>query len=391
MPRKICVVTTSRADFGPLSSVMCSIRDDPALRLQVIVSGMHLMPSFGNTWREIEQSHLRINARVPMPMAGKSPLDNLKAMGTGLRGFSDSLAELKPHILVLLGDRTEILMPALAALVLGVPVAHIHGGELTEGAIDDSIRHAVTKLASLHFAATEDYRRRIIQMGESPHRVFNVGAPGLDQIYASTPLSRTELEEQIRFSLEPPVALITWHPVTRVSSADCGAQLQRFIRAVKTSGVRAVITAANSDANGNRINNQLRKLCSTFPERFHWAPHLGHQRYLSCLAHCSVMIGNSSSGLTEAPSFRLPVVNIGDRQRGRVRAANVIDVACDEHAILRGIRRALSPAFRRSLAGMQNPYDRYGDGRTGERIRNVLRDVSLDREFLRKEFHDLRK
>lgn len=389
MRRRICFVTTSRADFGLLLSVMRSVRSDRTLQLQVIVSGMHLMPRFGNTWREIEQCHIRIDRKVPMRIGGKSSLENLNAMGAGLRGFGEAFAELKPHILVLLGDRTEILMPAMAALVLGIPIAHIHGGELSEGAIDDSVRHAVTKLASLHFAATEEYRRRIIQMGESPRRVFNVGAPGLDQIYRSAPLSRSELEKEIGFSLKDPVALITWHPVTRDSYDNLSTQLESLIKAATRSGVRAIITAANADANGALINDRLRKVCTEAPERFLWAPHLGHLRYLSCLAHCSLMIGNSSSGLTEAPSFRLPVVNIGDRQRGRVRAANVIDVPGEERAIFRGIRQALSPKFLQSLRMMKNPYDRYGDGRTGERIRNVLRDVPLNRELLRKEFHDL--
>jgi UDP-N-acetylglucosamine 2-epimerase (non-hydrolysing)/GDP/UDP-N,N'-diacetylbacillosamine 2-epimerase (hydrolysing) len=271
--------------------------------------------------------------------------------------------------------------------MLSIPIAHIHGGELTEGAIDDSVRHAITKLASLHFPATEIYRRRIIQMGESPHRVFNFGAPGLDQIYSSALLTRAELEEDLGFNLDEPVALVTYHPVTR-EAENAVEQVRCLLTAIKESGVKAVFTMANADAQGALINDRLRAACAGSPERFKWVPHLGHRRYLSCLRYLALMVGNSSSGLTEAPSFRLPVVNIGDRQRGRVRALNIIDVPGDEAAIRKAIKRAISPQFRASLRRMRNPYDRFHDGRTSERIKNVLRDTSLSTELIKKEFYD---
>jgi UDP-hydrolysing UDP-N-acetyl-D-glucosamine 2-epimerase len=272
--------------------------------------------------------------------------------------------------------------------LLRIPIAHIHGGERSEGATDEAVRHAITKMSSIHFAATEVYRRRIIQMGESPRSVYNFGAPGLDQLYTAKLLTRRGLEQELGFPLDDPFALVTYHPVTRDASS-AATQVRCLLAAVNASGLRAVFTMANADAEGAVINTHLMAACARHPEKFKWFPHLGHRRYLSCLKQVSVMIGNSSSGLVEAPSFRLPVVNIGDRQRGRVRAANIIDVPCTRDAILRGIKRAVSPRFRASLRGMRNPYDRFHDGRASERIKNVLRDIDISGGFLKKSFHDL--
>lgn len=349
---------------------------------------MHLAPKFGRTWRDIEAEGIRIDRKIDLRLTGGSSLANLKSIGVGLGGFAKAFAELKPEIVVLLGDRFELFPPAISALMLGIPIAHIHGGELSEGAIDDSVRHAVTKLAWLHFAATKTYRRRIVQMGESPDRVFNFGAPGLDQIYNSALLTRPQLEKELGLGLQDPIALVTYHPVTR-GSDSAEEQVRCLVAAIKASGLNAVFTMANADAQGALINRRLQSVCTQNPGRFKWIPHLGHRRYLSCLKHFTFMVGNSSSGLTEAPSFRLPVVNIGDRQRGRVRAANVIDVPCSRNAILRGIKQASSPRFRASLRGMKNPYARFHDGRASERIKEVLKHVNLSDDSLRKSFHDL--
>ena len=382
------MVTTSRADFGLLRGLLKAIQVDSALRLQVIASGMHLSPKFGLTWRDIEAEDIKIDRKIRLPLTGDSSLANLKSIGAGLNNFAEAFAGLKPDIVVLLGDRFELLAPAISALMLCIPIAHIHGGELSEGAIDDSVRHAITKLASLHFAATEPYRRRIVQMGESPKRVFNFGAPGLDQLYGSALLTRPQLEQELGFPIQDPVALVTYHPVTR-DSGTADAQVRCLVAGIKASGLNAVFTMANADAQGVRINTRLRDVCAQTSGRFKWVPHLGHRRYLSCLEHFAVMVGNSSSGLTEAPSFRLPVVNIGDRQRGRVRAANVIDVPCSRTGILQGIKRAISPRFRTSLRGMRNPYDRFHDGRASERIKDVLKNVCLSDDLQKKSFHDL--
>jgi len=366
---------------------MKEIQADTALRLQVVVSGMHLSQRFGRTWREIEAEGIDIDRKVQIGMEGESSVANLNSIGRGLRGFGSAFEELKPEIAVLLGDRFELFAPAIAALMLQIPIAHIHGGEVTEGAIDDSVRHAITKMASLHFPATEVYRQRIVQMGEDPDRVFNFGAPGLDQIYRSPVLSKSQLEDELGFSLEGEIALVTYHPVTR-GAETAGAQVKSLLAAVEKSGIQALFTMANADAQGSLINERLKKACAEKPTRFKWIPHLGHRRYLSCLSHFAVMVGNSSSGLTEAPSFRLPVVNIGDRQQGRVRALNVIDVECTQAAIEKGIKKALSKRFRAGLNGVLNPYDRYCDGRTSARIKDVLRDVEITEELLKKRFHD---
>jgi UDP-N-acetylglucosamine 2-epimerase (non-hydrolysing)/GDP/UDP-N,N'-diacetylbacillosamine 2-epimerase (hydrolysing) len=386
--RKICVVTTSRAEFGLLSGLMKAIKADPVLQLQVIASGMHLESGFGQTWRDIQGEGIRIDRKVRMRLTGSSEIANVNSLSLGLKGFGKAITELKPDILVLLGDRFELLAPATAALMLQIPIAHIHGGELTEGAIDDAVRHALTKMASLHFPATEIYRRRILQMGEDPSRVFNFGAPGLDQLHNATLLTRSQLESELDFPLNGPVAIVTYHPVTR-GAGNVDAQVHHLLSGIRSSGIRALFTMANADAQGAKINARLQAECEASDRRFKWAPHLGHRRYLSCLKYVSVMVGNSSSGLTEAPSFRLPVVNVGDRQEGRVRAQNVIDVPCTQDAIKRGISRALSSRFRTTLRRMQNPYARYRDGQTSERIKNVLRDTDISAELLKKHFNDL--
>lgn len=386
--RKICVVTTSRAEFGLLRGLLRCIEADSALKLQVIATGMHLSPKFGMTVREIKAEGIRIDRKIDLKLTGHSGEANARSIGLGISAFADALRELRPAIIVLLGDRFELLAPAVAALMLQIPIAHIHGGELSEGAIDDSVRHAITKMASIHFAATESYRKRIIQMGESPARVFNFGAPGLDSLHRFVPISRRQIELDLGWPLREPLALVTWHPVTR-NKRDVEAQLRILLNALKASKLNALFTAANADAGGAAINARLELFCARNPDRFRWIPHLGRRMYLGCLAHFTLMVGNSSSGLIEAPSFRLPVVNIGDRQRGRVRAANVIDAACSEDAILGAVGRALSPQFRTSLRKMRNPYVRFRDGRACEQIKNVLKCVSLDSGLLMKKFHDI--
>ncbi len=387
--RKICVVTTSRADFGLLRGLLQAIQSDRRIQLQLIVSGMHLSPEFGLTWREIESEGFRIDRKINLHLTGKSSEDNLNSLRIGLQGFSKALKQLRPQILVLLGDRFELFPSAIAALMLRIPIAHIHGGELSEGVLDDTVRHAITKMAFLHFPATAVYRKRIIQMGESPNRVFNFGAPGLDQLHGAKLLSRQELENDLGFPLDSPIALVTFHPAAGDASG-VRAQLDSVLSAIKATGIKCIFTMANADAHGALINARLRTECAKNPSRFHWAPHLGHRRYLSCLKYVSLMVGNSSSGITEAPSFRLPVVNIGDRQQGRVRAANIIDVPCTPGAIRKGIRKALSLRFRASLKGLRNPYDRFHDGRTSERIKNILKQTPLSPDSLKKSFHDLR-
>lgn len=349
---------------------------------------MHLSRHLGFSVREVEAAGVKIDRRIDLHLTGDSALDNTKSISCGLVAFCDALTQLKPDIVVLLGDRFELFAPAIAALMLRIPIAHIHGGERSEGAIDEAVRHAITKMASLHFAATETYRRRIIQMGETPKRVFNFGAPGLDVLHHEPLMTRLELERDLQIELDSPVALVTYHPETQDTTSS-RSQIQTVLAAIEQHGIRAVFTMANADAGGLAINECIRKICEERPERFKFIANLGRRRYLSCMKFFSVMIGNSSSGLTEAPSFRLPVVNIGDRQRGRVRAKNIIDVSRSREGIQKGIRLALSSRFRASLRGMRNPYDRFDDGRASDRIKNVLRDVALSGDFLKKTFNDL--
>lgn len=382
-------MTSSRADYGLLCRLMRAIRDDEDLDLQVIATGMHLTPEFGLTYRTIEQDGFPIDRKVEMLLSADSDSAVTKSIGVGLIAFSVALDDLRPDIVVVLGDRFELLSVAIAALVARIPIAHIHGGETSQGAIDEGVRHAITKMASLHFAATEAYRRRIIQMGEDPRYVFAYGAPGLDALHDATLLTRHELASHLDFELERPTAIVTYHPVT-LERNTAEAQIENLLTALLQANVRAVFTKSNADTQGRRINQRLAEFCRDRPADYRLYDNLGQEVYLSCLSHLDLMIGNSSSGLIEAPSFRLPVVNIGDRQRGRIKAANVIDVGYSVAEIVSGIEQTVSTAWREGLTDMQNPYAGAGDGRVSLHIKERLKRVELGESLLKKRFYDLR-
>jgi UDP-hydrolysing UDP-N-acetyl-D-glucosamine 2-epimerase len=386
--RRICVVTTSRADYGLLRGLMRAIDDDPDLQLQVVATAMHLAPEFGLTYRVIEEDGFRLDRRVEMLQSADGETAVAESIGVGLIAFADAFADLQPDIVVLLGDRFELFSPAIAAYVARIPIAHIHGGETSQGALDEGVRHAVTKLSSLHFPATEAYRDRIVQMGEDPAHVFAFGAPGLDALRDVQLLDRASLEQRLDFSLRSPVAIATYHPVT-LEPGSAGRQVDALLAALLHEGVRAVFTKANADEEGRLINRRLAEFCAVRPDDYRLFDNLGQMVYLSCLAAVDVMVGNSSSGLIEAPSFVLPVVNIGDRQLGRIRAANVIDVVDDAHSIAAGLRKALSREWAVGLVGMENPYA----GRTGEsvsmRIKDQLKQADIGEAARKKRFHDL--
>ncbi len=339
--RKICVVTTSRADYGLLYWLMKAIDEDPALELQVVATGMHLCPEFGLTYRKIEEDGFKMARKVDMILSGDTEASVVKSVGVGLVSFSDVYEDLRPDIVVVLGDRYELFAVAIPALLQRVPIAHIHGGETSQGAVDEGVRHALTKMASLHFPATEAYRKRIIQMGEDPGRVFNFGAPGLDWVSRLPLLGRNELQKRLDFDLSGKVAMVTYHPVTLEGEA-WERQIEDLFRAVDRSGIKAIFTKANADAHGRMINGKIEQFCNEHPKRFRLYDNLGQVLYLSCLKNLDLMIGNSSSGIVEAPTFKLPVVNIGDSQKGRMKAANMIDTGCDAGEILGSIRRANS-------------------------------------------------
>ncbi len=386
--RKICVLTTSRSDYGLLYWLMKEIQQDEDLQLQIIATGMHLSPEHGMTVKIIEADGFRINKRISMLLSSDHESAITKSIGAGMIAFPDAMIELKPDILVVLGDRYELLSGVIAALILKVPIAHIHGGETSQGAIDEAIRHSITKMASLHFAATEAYKNRIIQMGEDPKFIYNFGAPGLDHIYKSKLLDKKGLEKNLKFNLSRQVAIVTYHPVTLEKNTP-EMQIKNILQSIERAGIKAIFTSANADAYGSTINREIKSFCDHDPARFKFFSNLGQLPYLSCLRNINLMIGNSSSGLTEAPSFKLPVVNVGDRQKGRIKAKNVIDVGYSAAEIKGGIEKACSPEFRKRIRNMKNPYDKYGDGKVSYRIKEELKRISLSEGLLKKKFNDI--
>jgi UDP-hydrolysing UDP-N-acetyl-D-glucosamine 2-epimerase len=384
MTRKICIVTGSRAEYGLLRGVIQGVRSEAGLQLQLMATGSHLSPEFGLTYREIEADDHRIDARVELLLSADTSTAVTKAMGLGLIGFGDALERLEPDIVVVLGDRYEIMAAAAAAMVCRIPVAHLHGGESSEGAFDEAIRHSITKMSHLHFVAAEPYRRRVVQLGEQPDRVFMVGGLGVDGIRRTPLLDRAALETSIGFTLRPRNLLVTFHPTT-LESASATDQMQNLLDALdELEDTGLIFTQPNADT-GGRI---LAQMVSRFAEaRPHVSVHesLGQVRYLSCLRQVDGVVGNSSSGLAEAPTFGIPTVNIGDRQKGRLRASSVIDCAAEADSIRQGLIRMLEPAFRAISSATRNPY---GDGGASERIVRVLAVHPLE-NLLKKTFYDL--
>lgn len=388
--RRLYVVTSTRADYGHLYWLMREIDDDPSLELMLVVTGAHLSTEFGLTVREIERDGFRIHRRIEILLASDSRSAMSRAMGLAMLTFGDALAQDHPDMVVLLGDRFEIMPVALAAVVEGIPVAHLHGGEVSRGALDEYFRHAVTKLANIHFPATEPYRQRILQMGEAPSLIFNYGAPGLDHLYRGELASREALAAALGMSLERSTAIVTYHPATIEADEVAEAQLFALLQALESfEELQVVFSKANADAQGRLINTHLMRWCEQHPERGRLFDNLGQRLYHSCLRHLDLMIGNSSSGLVEAPSFHLPVVNVGARQEGRLMAPNIISVSNTVMAIRHGITRAMSREFRDGLTDMQNPYDRFGDGSTSRRIKEILKTLPLDSGLMKKRFIDM--
>lgn len=384
MARTIGVVTVARSDYGHLVPLLEQIRDAPDLTLRLFVTGAHLAERLGATVRAIEADGWPIAGRVEMTGETDAPVDVAVAVGLGAAGLARAFTNQRPDLLVVLGDRLEMLAAAVAALPLAIPVAHLHGGEVTEGAVDEQARHAITKLSHLHFPAAEPYVRRILQMGEEPWRVHCSGAPGLDRLARLAVLSREELARRIGLPLRRPTLLVTFHPVT-LEAEDTAVHVDELAAALEKIAGDAIVTYPGADASHETIIRRLEVLAAARPGT-RLVASLGDDVYCSLLREADVMVGNSSSGLIEAPSFALPVVNIGARQRGRLRATNVIDVAPTRHEIVKGIERALQPEFRRGLTGLANPY---GDGRAAPRIVQVLREIELGRRLLQKRFVDL--
>lgn len=383
--RKICIVTGTRAEYGLLYWLMKEIQNDQDLELQIIVTGMHLSPEFGLTYKTIEVDGFLIDAKVEMLLSSDTPVGIAKSIGLGVIGFADALDRLMPDILVLLGDRYEILAAAQAAMVARIPIAHLHGGEATEGLIDEAIRHAVTKMAHFHFVAAEPYRQRVIQLGENPEKVINYGAPGLDNIKRLNLLNKEDFENSINFRLGKTNFLVTYHPVT-LSDQGPKHTMQELFRALDHfKDAKIIFTKPNADTDGRVICQMIDDYMVRQPDRVMATVSLGQLRYLSAIKHVDAVIGNSSSGLIEAPPLKKPTINLGNRQRGRLKAASVID--CDENteAIIAAIQKALSADF---LLSITNVVSLYGEGNASVRIKDYLKIVNL-KDVLQKKFFDM--
>ncbi len=381
--RRIAVVTGSRAEYGLMYWIIRGIHGDADLNLRLIVTGMHLSPEFGLTYREIESDGFPVYEKVEMLLSSDTEVGVSQSIGLGIIGFSNSLARLKPDIMLILGDRFEILAAAVAAHIARIPLAHIHGGEVTEGSADEAVRHSITKMSHIHFPATEVYARRIRQMGEDPERIFNFGSPAVDNILRMDLPGREELSRDLGVELGERVAVITYHPVS-LEEHTFEKQMKNILKALETKDMTLVFTYANADAGGRVINRMIQDFMKTRPDAYSFTS-LGRRRYLGLLSIADLMVGNSSSGIIEAPSFGLPVVNIGDRQRGRVRAGNVIDCGTDPEEISRALGRALNKEFRDSLKDLISPY---GTGNTSNRIIQVLKEINLGDELIKKDFKD---
>lgn len=385
MPRKIAVVTSTRADYGILRWLITDMMADPAIECSLLVTGSHLAPEMGMTLEAIEQDGLGIARKIETQMASDSKAGMAKSAGLAMLSFSDALADIAPDIMVVLGDRYEIAAISLTAFLLGIPVAHISGGEKTSGAIDDALRHMITKVSRFHFVATEAYRKRVIQLGEQPDTVLNVGDPGLDNFHRLPLLDRVETTRRLGFSVEQPFFLVTYHPATSEEADQehvMAAMLEELDRCAEH---HIVLTMPNTDAGSRRLALMAQKFAASRPGRVHLSASLGQLLYLSAMKHCAAVIGNSSSGIVEAPALKKPVVNIGRRQEGRLKAASIIDCEGTVEAIARAIERALSGSFNDSLHDMVSLY---GDMDASRRIHAFLRDADLTGETI-KDFHDI--
>lgn len=384
MSRKVCVVTGTRAEFGLLRWLMQDIRETPGLVLQVVATGMHLSPEYGMTYREIEQAGFVIDRKVEMLLSADSATAVTKSVGLGTIGFADAYASLRPDLIVVLGDRFELIAAVTAALIAGIPVAHLHGGETTEGAFDEAIRHSITKMSHLHFVAAADYARRVIQLGEQPERVFLVGGLGVDAIKRMEMLDREALEEALDFRLGKKNLLVTFHPVTLEGESSSG-QMKALLEALdELEETHLIFTMPNSDTGGHELAAMLEAFVSNRPHARAY-PSLGQLRYLSCMQFIDGVVGNSSSGLAEAPSMGIGTVNIGDRQKGRLSADSVIHCAPDRESIRKALQRLYDPTFRSSFAKTINPY---GNGGASRKIVEIIKNHPLD-NLLKKSFFDL--
>jgi GDP/UDP-N,N'-diacetylbacillosamine 2-epimerase (hydrolysing) len=383
--RKICVVTGTRAEYGLLYWLMKEIESDESLELQLIVTGMHLSPEFGLTYKEIEKE-FKIDKKIEMLLSSDTAIGISKSMGLAQISFAEVYEDLKPDVLVVLGDRYEIFSAVSAAMIAQIPIVHLHGGETTQGAFDEAIRHSITKMSHLHFVATDMYRNRVIQLGEHPKSVFTVGAMGIENIQRLKLLSREEFEASIDFKLNKKNILITFHPVT-LERNTAKEQFQVLLDVVsRLKDTHLIFTKANSDTNGRVINNMIDEYVDKNRHTSVGFASLGQVRYLSALQYMDAIVGNSSSGLIEAPSFKIGTINIGDRQKGRIMADSVIDCSPVKTELIDAFEKLYSKVFKHILKDIQNPY---GHGGASQTIKETIKNIDLD-TILKKQFYDLK-
>lgn len=386
--KRIGIMTGTRAEYGLLKPLMQEINKDNDLELYLIVSGMHLSPEFGMTYQEIEEDGFQINAKVEMLLSSDSPAGISKSIGLGVIGFADEFQRADLDMLILLGDRYEALSAAICAMVMRIPIAHLHGGELTEGAIDEGIRHSITKMSYLHFTSTEQYRNRVIQLGENPERVFYVGALGVENIKKINLMTKEELERSIHFEIDENTVVVTYHPVT-LENNTVEEQFLNLLKVLdRNPKIRMIFTKANADTNGRIVNELIDKYAAQNSERACAFMSLGQKRYLSALKYCRIVIGNSSSGIIEAPSFGKPIINIGDRQKGRICADSVINCGYTQQEIQQAMETALTEEFENKARNCRNPYEKEN---TAANIISVIKDYLLnDKIKLKKGFYDIK-
>jgi len=382
--RKICVVTATRAEYGLLFWLLRELQQAPDVELQLVVTGTHLSPRFGMTARDIEADGFEIRTQLPIPLDDDTPVGVTRSMATATAAFADCFAALAPDLLVLLGDRYEALAAAQAAMVARVPIAHLHGGEATEGAINEAIRHSITKMSHLHFVAAEAFRQRVVQLGETPDRVWIVGATGLDNIARLEPIDRAQIEAELGLRLATPSYLVTYHPATLGDEPPAQA-MRTLLEGLDEDEPTIVLTGVNADTGSSAIRHEIERFAAERPNRVRMVESLGARRYLSAMRWVDVVVGNSSSGLLEAPFVGTPSIDIGVRQQGRPRAPSVIHCAAERNAIRQALRQALSPEHRAIAARRETPYGTPG---AAHRIAEVLRAHPLDK-LLTKRFHDL--
>jgi GDP/UDP-N,N'-diacetylbacillosamine 2-epimerase (hydrolysing) len=381
--RKICVVTGTRAEYGLLYWLMKEINDDVALELQLVATGMHLSEEFGNTYKEIEKDGFTIDQKIDISLTSDSEVAISKSISIGVISFAEVFDKLQPDLILILGDRFEIFSAASAAMIAKIPIAHLHGGESTQGVIDESIRHSITKMSHLHFAATDEYRNRIIQLGEQPDRVFNVGGLGIDNINKLKLLSKADFEIAIDFELGEKNILVTFHPVTLEKSTS-GIQFQALLDSLsELSNTKIIFTKANSDTDGRIINSMIDKYVARHDNTIAFKS-MGQLNYLSALQFMDAVVGNSSSGLHESPSFKIGTINIGDRQKGRIEAKSVISCSPNKQSIDSALVKLYSREFQKIINKVYNPY---GSGGASKKIAKIIKYISLD-NIIKKSFYD---